>query len=223
MSGAYWFNPADHDPTRTGGGQALPVGKYPVVITGCSKEDSQNNSNNAMLVFTLQAIDGPNKGASGAYRLNIWHEKTTVREIAHNQLAAVCAVTGVGGLTNGCPELFGKPFVVDVVPQPNNDKGYTQVNSVFDMQGQPPKKGAPAPANTAPPAQAWAGQAPAAAPPAQAAPSWQPPQQPAQPAQAAPSWQPPGVGGAAQAAPAAPAAGAQPSWAQGPSQAKPSW
>lgn len=138
------FNPKSVDPTQ-GVGQ-LPIGKHPVVIVA---EEIKPNSNNdgGMLVFELQIIDGPAKGATGAYRLNLYNKSAKAAEIAHRQLSAICHVTGqfqLGPQGDDVSVLRAIPFLVEVVPQA--DTQYTEIKKVYDINGNEPGK---APTNQA--------------------------------------------------------------------------
>jgi hypothetical protein len=235
MSGTWNFNPLAFDPATGSGG--LPVGKYPVVIKRSAREITQDRTG-AMLVCSLEIIDGPHKGITGVYRLNLWNANTQASEIAARQLSALCYVTQTWGLSN-LPEgveLWNKPFVVQVVLQKNAEaaeKGYTQVDSVYDMNGNAPVKQAGAPQQQPPqnaPPQQMPGQPPQQGfAPQQPQQPQQPYQQPAQqPYQPQPQQQP--VQQQPYQPPQQPAqqqpqqAPAQPSWSQQPpAGAAPSW
>lgn len=225
-----WFDATTIDPAV--GSSNFPIGRHPVVIKGSTVTPTKDQTG-GMLVFTCEIIDGPHKGVSGLYRLNLWNSNTQAAEIAAKQLSAICHVVGTFQL-NAEPkgaELFGKPFFVIVEKQKEND--YTQIVAVQDIQGNAPVKGQgpSAPQQQAPMQQPPMQQANPAAPPAWSAPqvasvaqvapaaqpAWSAPQQaPAQqtPAQQ-PAWSAPAQPAAAPAQPAwsqAPAAGAQPAW-----------
>lgn len=220
------FNAQQFDPTQGGSFKQLPVGKHPVVIVASEIKPTADNSG-GMIVYQLQVIDGPAKGAEGPYRVNLYNASDKARSIAESQQAALCYVTGVF-LIQDTAQLHNIPFVVEVKEQAltlqqveKKNAGetvtpFTQVVKVYDIQGNEPKGGAAqAPAQhqqqapQQPPVQQQA--------PAPAAGGWAP-QAPQQPAAGA--W---GGGGQVQhPAPAAPAAGG---WAQGGSVAtgKPAW
>lgn len=216
------FDATTIDPTQ-GAGQ-MPIGKHPVAITGSEVKATQAQ-NGGMLVLDLSIIDGPNKGQTGAYRLNLYNANQKAVEIAQKQLSAICHVTGVFKVSDSS-QLHNIPFIVEVgyqkgeEPGPNNPeaKGYTEVKRVYDINGNEPGKKASNPAPQP------AAQAPTAAP--AAAPAWNstgnPPAQ-AQPPAAAPAWAaaqpnpanfPPPTAPAApwQQAPAAAPAGTKPPW-----------
>ena len=211
------FDANQYDPTQSAGG--MPIGKHIVQIVGSEIMATKTDEGSGMLVLTLEIIDGPQKGIKGPYRLNLYNANETAKRIAHQQLSAVCHVTGVYNVTN-TQQLHGIPFMVDVQPQ-KNDPQYTDVKKVFDVNGNEPLKGgqpaqpaqlaaptynappsqAPKQQPQAPPAQQQAQQpawAPPAAPPAQqqapqGQPAWTPPASPAQapPAQGPAPWAPP--------------------------------
>lgn len=236
-----WFDASQIEPS-TGSAQ-FPVGRHPVVIRSSSQQAVKDKPTEGMLLLQLEIIDGPHKGVTGPYRLNLWNSSQQAAEIASKQLSAICHVVGTHHLVdkvNMCSELFNKPFVIAVSQQTQNPQ-YTQIDGVVDMSGNPAKRGqlpsappqqqapqqpayAPQPQAPQQPAPTWqASQTQQqAAPPQQAAPSWgQPPSQapnPSAPPTTAPSW-----GAPPNAAPPAGQPPAQPSWAAPPAGAQPSW
>lgn len=198
------FNPMDFDPEMTGG---LPVGRHPVVISAGEIKPTKENDG-GLLELTLTAIDGPSKGASQKYRLNLYNKSPQSVEIANRQLSALCHVTGVfqlGADGRTFQALFNIPFSIEIAKQKNDEK-YTEVAAVFDINGNPPKKagtGAARPAPTAAPgapaAGGWGGPQQGQQQPQGGAPAaggWGAPQQgqqqPQQPNQAAAGWGAPG-------------------------------
>lgn len=192
-----WFNSQapENDPSSAFGGAAMPIGKYPVVITGSRVEGVQGNERSGKLLFELLIIDGPNKDHKGNWILNLFNENEQARQIAARQLSAVCHVVNTHQLIlkpEGV-ELWGKPFVIEFRKQAKDER-YVECAGVFDMSGNPPgKSGGAAPQQTAQPQQFAGQQAPqgtwggGGAAPAQqqpAATAWggggQPAQQPAQ-------------------------------------------
>lgn len=198
------FNAQNFDPTQGVGG--LPIGKHPVVVDSSEVKPNKEN-NGGYLQLNLKIIDGPQQGAVGAYRLNLYHSNQQTVEIAHKQLSAVCHVTGVFMLQDSA-QLHNIPFIVEVGPQ-KNDPQYTEVKKVFDINGNEPGK---------------AGQGQAPAQPAAAPQGFaQQPQQPAQGFGQLPAQQPPaqaawGAPAGQQQAPQAAPQGNAPAWGQQPAQ-----
>ncbi len=135
----YAFDPTGVTP-NFGGGPGLPVGKHPVTITKSEGKPTQDNTG-GYIELTCTAFDGPAKGGSIAIRLNVHNKSEAAVRIAKEQLAAICAVTGVGPFQN-TQALHDKAFVVDVGPQKDKPQ-YTEVIGVFDMQGNEPGKAQP--------------------------------------------------------------------------------
>ncbi|AXC34303.1 hypothetical protein P7I17_gp49 [Escherichia phage Halfdan] len=129
------FDARNVDPTQGVGG--LPIGKHPVIAIKSEVKPTKDNDS-GYLQFDLQVIDGPNKGAVGAYRLNLYHTNPQTVEIAHKQLSALCHVTGVFQVQDS-QQLHNIPFMVEVGLQkePNPNK-YTDVKRVFDINGNEP-------------------------------------------------------------------------------------
>ena len=156
------FNPMEVDPSQGDG--SLPLGKHPVVITAAEVTATKDNTG-GLVKFTLEVIDGPAKGSTGPYRLNLYNQSADAVRIARSQLSAICHVTGVfqlGADGKNLAALFGRPFVVNVVQQKDNAQ-YTEIRGVFDMNGNPPAKAGSGPAQGASAApqggaQAWGAQ-----------------------------------------------------------------
>lgn len=146
---AFQFDSTGIDPHYGGGQPQLPVGKHPVVIVGSELKPTRNNDGGFM-ALTLEAIDGPAKGVQHIDRLNLHNKNPETVRIANQQLSAFCAVTGVFRF-NATEELHGKPFVVDIVPDPDErNPNRTKIGKLMDMNGNPPgQAGAGAPAGQA--------------------------------------------------------------------------
>lgn len=236
------FDARSVKPSDPDGGSQLSVGNHPVSVTKTEMKPNKDASTGYHAVLTLSAYDGPDKGKSSLYRLNLYHQSSqdAVR-IAYEQLSALCHVTGVFNITD-LDQLMQKPFIAVVESQ--NDQQYpnsTQVKGVLDINGdkpgQPGVKGtirvaAPATATAAPAMQPWSPPGNAAAAPAVATAAPSPaatsfgPASAAPAPVAAPAWTPqtaaPAVAAVAPAAPAwnpnpaanGPGTGAQvPAWA----------
>jgi len=134
------FNPQQFDPTQ--GTPQLPVGKHPVVISG-SEIKANNKNDGGYLQLDLTIIDGPSKGSTGAYRLNLYHTNQMTVEIAHRQLSAVCHAVGYLQPFQDSSVLHNLPFIVEVGLQNTEEgkaKGYTQVVKVYDKNNNEPGK-----------------------------------------------------------------------------------
>ena len=139
---AMQFNAGQFTP-RYSGSDGLPPGKHPVMIVESEfrpTKDSTPNDPRMMLVFTLEAIDGPAKGGKQTDRLNVQNPNQQTVNIAMSQLAAYCAVTGRQGF-NDTSEIHNIPFMVEVGPQKNN-ADYTEVKGVYFLDGRDAASGA---------------------------------------------------------------------------------
>lgn len=237
------FDARTVDPA-TAGGSSLPVGDQPVIVESSEVKPTKDNDG-GYLQLNLRVIDGPHKGASGPWRLNLYNQSPKAVEIAYRQLSALCHCVGVYQV-NDSTQLHNRPFVVVVGPQ--DDPKYTEVKGCKDIHGNSPKSagaapqqqqapagmppgmppgmGQPAPQQA--PAQAWAPQQPAPAGQPWAQQGQQQPAQPPQPPQQG-GWTPPPQQPAQQpaqapaqggwtppgAAPAQPAQAPAPAWAPG--------
>jgi len=132
------FNPLDHNPEQSAG--QLPVGRHPVVAIDAEVKATKNNDG-GLIEFTLSIIDGPCKGQSGAYRINLYNASQKAVEIAKRQLSALCYATGrfqLGQNGTDLTPLLNVPFIVEVAPQAQNEQ-YTEITKVFDINGNAPK------------------------------------------------------------------------------------
>lgn len=130
------FNPA------TGGGGQLGVGFHKVIIEASEVKPTAANDG-GMIAYTLRCIEGAEQGGSQAYRLNMWNASDKAREIAQSQQSALCFVTGVFYIED-TQQLHNIPFYVEVVKQKNDEK-YTEIRTVYDVNGCPPKSQKPEP------------------------------------------------------------------------------
>jgi hypothetical protein len=173
------------DPTQ--GPEVWPLGDYPLEITKDEVVPVKDDPSSAMLVLTLTCIDGPFRGKTHPYRLNIFNANTEAQRIAYQQLSALCHATGRIQISD-TSQLVGARFIATIGPQKNNPQ-YSEVKRVKDMQGnEPGKKSNSGPATAAPAPSYTAG--PQAAAPAYAQPG--PAPTPAAPAAPAGGWQQPG-------------------------------
>lgn len=124
------FDATQIDPTQGSGG--LPIGKYPVRITASEIKPTKEGGG-AYLELTLEVLDGPNTGSSGAFRLNIYNASEQAAQIAQKQLSAVCHACNVYQVQDTA-QLHGIPFVVQVDMQKGSDK-YTEVRKIFMVDG----------------------------------------------------------------------------------------
>ena len=188
------FNAHLIDPAASVGQLPVCPEGMPVIISASEFKAAKSGGNNYFVELTLSVIDGPHKGESGPYRLNLGNDNEVAVRIANQQLSALCHVTGQMNISD-TNQLHNIPFVVCTSGKTNkNAEGVefisSEIKKVLDIRGNAPGKtpaaaAAPAPAFAAPVAQA----APAAAPwavPAAAAPAFAP--SAAAPAAGAPSW-----------------------------------
>jgi len=137
------FNALQYDPEMGSG--ALPLGlKQPVRAIESTLKGARENNNNGYLEYTVEILDGPNKGQTGAIRFNIYNGSGDAARIAHNQLAAMATVCGNPSFQDSA-QLHNIPFLIDVtaqkIKQGQEDKGYTEVTGYYTMSGQKPLRG----------------------------------------------------------------------------------
>lgn len=136
------FNPLDWNP-EGGGGRQLPVGKHLVCITNAEPKVSSKGDSTA-LDLTLEIKEGSLAGVSGTWKLNLLHPNEVAVKIANENLSKIFHVLGFLQPTQDISPLFHRNFMVEVSPQTKGEgaeKGYTEVTGVFDVNGNPPKRG----------------------------------------------------------------------------------
>jgi hypothetical protein len=225
------FPPASAD----GGGNMLPPGEHKVHIVN-SEIAPTKDGRSSMFVFHCEVIEGPLRGQSMKYRINIFNESPQARGIAERQLSSLCHVLNTYEVPDTAV-LHGKPFIAVVRANPTTDyPNATQISGVKDINGndpgragagasqpqpqpqsQPPQNagwggnaGASQPAtSTTPPASGnWGGAQAGQQPQNGATPAWGGTQQPAQQPSQQPSQQQPAAWGNS----AGPGGPAQPNW-----------
>jgi len=137
LHGAY--DASQYDPTQRSGGN-LPVGKHLVQIIE-SDVKATKSGDSGKLELIVQVIDGDARNQTGLINLNLYNVNPEAARIAHDQLSAICHVTGVMQITDS-QQLHNIPFMVEAVPQKNEPK-YTEVKKVYDRDGNEPVPGKP--------------------------------------------------------------------------------
>lgn len=132
------FNANSFDPAQ--GGSQFPIGRHVVQVSGSAIKPTQDQTS-GFLELKCIIQDGAHAGTECSHRFNIYHKDDQPRNIAERQLSAVCHVTGIMEL-HDTEQLHGQYYIVDVGMQKEpNPKGYTQVNKVYDVNGNEPMKG----------------------------------------------------------------------------------
>lgn len=207
------FDASTVDPTQ--GPEAWPLADYPLEITKEETKPTKDDPNSSFLELTLMATDGPYKGKTHPYRLNLWNANQEAVRIAYQHLSALCHAIGRIQI-HDTSHLLGGRFIGTIGPQKTN-ASYSEIKRVKDAQGNEPGKAAAAMAAAAPaPVYAQPGPAPTAAAPAQPAGGWQQPTAAAAPTQAAWSAPAPAAAPAPPPPPPAPVADPSASWQRSP-------
>ena len=140
---AYAFNAQQHQPRYGGGGGGLPAGpngenvKYKVIIETSAQEPTKSGGG-GFLALGLKCIEGPCAGIQHTDRLNLHNSNPETVRIANEQLSAYCHVTGVYQFQDTA-QLHNIPFIVEIGKQKNNPE-YTEVKTLFDVNGNDPGK-----------------------------------------------------------------------------------
>ena len=153
-----------------------PPEGWPAVIVANefkATKDATPQNPASYLMFTLEIIDGPHRGAKGFDRLNLQNSNQQTVDIAYARLSSYCHVTGVFR-TDEMDMLMNRPLRIVVIEDPK-DARYTTIWAVKDINGNDPEKVPTQPAQPPqyqqPPAQPQTYQQPPQEGPA----AWQPP------------------------------------------------
>ena len=143
---------------------ALPVGRYEVIITDSEMKDTKAGTGQ-YLQLTFSVTGGQHDGRKLWSRLNLVNPNQTAVGIAERELSAICHCVGIITPSDS-EELHDRPLIVDVIQelnpmsgqQTNRIKGYAQADGSPAASKPAPKAKPAAPAGFA------AGKVPAAAP-----------------------------------------------------------
>jgi len=126
----------------------IPVGKYPMVISGSEIKVTQKGDNMASL--TLDVIDGEHKGRKVWANLNLWNSNPAAVEMAKKELASICKAIGIQS-PDDTEKLHNIPMLVSIGIKADRNEirsyepmpGYTQPNIQFaptQQQQQQPQQ-----------------------------------------------------------------------------------
>lgn len=131
-------------PPSSGGGKNFPIspeGGWLVQITSEEMRPMKQGQGN-MLVFSLQGLEGAVNGVTAESRHNLQHPKQETVQIAMAEISAIAYATGTIAPGNTrlqrTTDMFGKPFRVIVVQQPNSQ--YTEIVGYRTADGRDPVK-----------------------------------------------------------------------------------
>jgi hypothetical protein len=145
---------------------ALPVGRYEVIITDSEMKDTKAGTGQ-YLQLTFSVTGGQHDGRKLWSRLNLVNPNATAVGIAERELSAICHCVGIITPADS-EELHDRPLIVDVIQelnpmsgqQTNRIKGYAQADGSPAASKPAPKAKPAAPAGFATgkvaPAAPWA-------------------------------------------------------------------
>jgi len=116
---------------------ALPVGKYPVVVTE-SEVKATKNGNGSYLDCTLEVIEGDFKGRKLWAKFNVQNSNQEAVRIAQRQLADMALAVGHQGELRDSADLHYKPLIarVEFIPSGTVTKsGYRYDQDSNDVKG----------------------------------------------------------------------------------------
>jgi hypothetical protein len=123
---------------RQGGGKHQVGNKWPGTITG-TRVDETKDKKGGMFVVTLTSA-----GGSIDTRYNLWNDSEQARNIAKQQLSALCHAIGIFQLNfkvdaaeiRGAKLLYDVGFQAGQEPSAENPAGgYVELKKVYDLQG----------------------------------------------------------------------------------------
>jgi hypothetical protein len=112
---------------------ALPVGRYPVMITESEKVDNSSGKG-WHIKLVMQVLDGPFKGRNIWHRLNLDNPNTTAVQISRGQLSSICRAVKVLKPRDSS-ELHNLPFVVRVSIREHDNKKYNDCEAFYPPEG----------------------------------------------------------------------------------------
>lgn len=131
------FDARQYDPSQLA--SQLPVGDH-LVVAYQSEIKPTKDSGGGYLQYDLRIVEGPNAGATGPKRFNLYNGSQKAVEIAHRELSAMAHACGVFQITDSA-QLHDIPFRVRVELQKGeagSKNGYTEVTRIFDRNGNEP-------------------------------------------------------------------------------------
>ena len=135
------FNAAEVEPQQSF--DALPVGRYEVIITDSEMKDTKAGTGQ-YLQLTFSVTGGQHDGRKLWSRLNLVNPNATAVGIAERELSAICHCLGIMTPADS-EELHDRPLIVDVIQelnpmtgqQTNRIKGYAQANGAPAQKAKP--------------------------------------------------------------------------------------
>lgn len=118
----------------SGASICFPLADYPVEIVKEETKAVNGKPNAGMLNYHLKVLDGPYKGQTQIYRLNLWSDNETAINIARGELSALAIVTDRRAMTDSS-HLLGAQLIATIGPQDENPK-YSDVKIVKDIHGR---------------------------------------------------------------------------------------
>lgn len=131
------FDARQFDPSQLA--SQLPLGDHLVIAYQSEIKPTKDNGG-GYLQYDLRIIEGPNTGATGPKRFNLYNGSQKAVEIAHRELSAMAHACGVFQITDSA-QLHEIPFRVRVELQKGEagtKNGYTEVTRIFDRNGNEP-------------------------------------------------------------------------------------
>lgn len=131
------FNANEFEPRQSGGKHAIG-NKWQGVVSSTSISPTKDKTGGMFIVELSSA------GGTVALRYNLWNESEQARNIAKQQLSALCHATGVfhldfkndGAALRGAKVLYDVNFQSGQEPSAENPAGgYVEVKKVYDLNG----------------------------------------------------------------------------------------
>lgn len=123
----FTFNAADVEPTKAY--EPIPLGTYVMHAIEASRKTSSAGTDYIELV--LEVMEGDYAGRRYYERLNFWHEKDSVQEIAQRTLSAMCRATGSLMIVEDAEQLLFLPMVVKMNVTPRKDTRELQNRAAY--------------------------------------------------------------------------------------------
>ncbi|MFM7165225.1 MAG: DUF669 domain-containing protein [Planctomycetaceae bacterium] len=145
------YNSDNIEPSRDF--EPLPAGKYVAVITESEMKETKSGLGR-YLQLLLSIIEGPHRNRTLWVRLNIDNPSRKAKEIAEQQLAAICKALGISK-PNDSAELHDLPMTIHVrcKKRPDTNEIVNEVNGFSKRESAaspPPSTGGSSTSSTPP-------------------------------------------------------------------------
>lgn len=117
--------------------QAIPAGRYKMVIADSQRKNAKSG-NGALMVLTLEVVEGDCKGAKVWVNLNLWNTSERAVRIAREELTAIAHAVNIPS-PRCTEEMHDIPFFADVEQEQDANSGTirNRVTAYYSIRRRP--------------------------------------------------------------------------------------